>query len=63
MSDDPEPRFKGLQAMGKYAELGIRIAEESLAEAKRHNREVEALLFRILGALNGPIRPKWAVSQ
>jgi hypothetical protein len=38
------PRFKGLSAMGFYAEVGIRLAEESLAEMKRHNAEVERLL-------------------
>ena len=42
-----EPRFTGLKMMGLYAELGIRIAERSFEEMKRHDLEVERLLSEV----------------
>lgn len=39
-----EPRFKGIAAMGHYAEAGLRVGEESLALAKSDSGTLRAIL-------------------
>jgi hypothetical protein len=58
VTDELKPRFTKVgTVMSSYAELGIRIAEESLVEMKRHNADVEKLLEDIRFRLSMTVVP------